>query len=190
MHRYIRLAAVALFLAGLWAVFEFSGLRSQFSVQAVHDSFERHLVTGLLAFAGLFALGNLVQIPGWVFLAAAVLALGRLWGGLATYVAACASCCTTFAIVRLLGADALRQLPGRLSERLFARLDAHPLQSVLVLRLLFQTVPALNVALALSGVRFRHYLAGTLLGLPLPILVYVLFLDSLARALHWPLPGG
>jgi hypothetical protein len=27
-------------------------------------------------------LGNLVQIPGWVFLAAAVLALGQLWGEL------------------------------------------------------------------------------------------------------------
>jgi hypothetical protein len=29
-------------------------------------------------------LGNLVQIPGWIFLAAAVLTLGRFWGGLAT----------------------------------------------------------------------------------------------------------
>lgn len=188
MHRYTRLAAVVLFMAALWALVRFTGLQEQFTLQFVHDSFEHHIVVGLLAFSGLFALGNLVQIPGWLFLAAAVLALGRLWGGLATYLAACFSCCTTFWIVHWLGADALRELKGRWSQRLFARLDAHPTQSVLALRLLFQTVPALNVALALSGVRFRSYLLGTLLGLPLPILAYVLFLDSLARLLHWPLP--
>lgn len=188
MQRYTRLVAVVLFMAALWALFRLTGLAEHFSLQFVHDSFEHHMLVGLLVFSGLFALGNLVQIPGWLFLAAAVLALGRVWGGLATYVAACFSCCTTFWIVRLLGADALRELKGRLSQRIFARLDAHPTQSVFALRLLFQTVPALNVALALSGVRFRSYLVGTLLGLPLPIVVYVLFFDQLARALHWPLP--
>jgi len=46
---------------------------------------------------------------------------------------------------------------------------------------MFQTLPALNVALALSGVRFRAYLAGTLLGLPLPIALYCLFFEQIAR---------
>lgn len=188
MQRYTRLAAVLLFLAMLWAAFEFSGLRGHVSLQFIHDRFEDDRLVGVLFFAGLFALGNLVQIPGWVFLAAAVLALGRWWGGLVTYGAACLSCVITFWIVRLLGADALRQLRGRLADRLFARLDAHPTQSVLLLRLVFQTAPALNVALALSGVGFRPYLAGTLAGLPLPVAAYALFFDTLAHALHWPLP--
>ena len=66
------------------------------------------------------------------------------------------------------------------------RLDAQPIRSVVLLRVLFQTVPALNYALALSGIRFRQYLTGTLLGLPLPILLYCLFFDYLARALKLP----
>ena len=33
----------------------------------------------------------------------------------------------------------------------------------------------------LSGVKFRDYLAGTLLGLPLPIVLYRVFFDYLAR---------
>jgi uncharacterized membrane protein YdjX (TVP38/TMEM64 family) len=107
---------------------------------------------------------------------------------LATYVAACLSCITTFVVIRLVGADALREFNGRLSTRIFARLDAHPLQSVLLLRLLFQTVPALNYVLALSGIRFRDYLLGTLLGLPLPILLYCIFIESLARVLNWSVP--
>jgi len=184
LRRYQRLIAVALFLAVLWALFQFTGLRSHFNLQFLHDSFEQHRLSGLLIFTLLFALGNLIQIPGWIFLAAAVLALGQWWGGLATYVAACVSCLFTFWLIRLLGGDSLRQLGGRVAARLFARLDAHPVQSVALLRLLFQTVPALNYALALSGVRFRSYLLGTLIGLPLPILLYTVFFDCLAQVLH------
>ena len=58
------------------------------------------------------------------------------------------------------------------------------MRSVTVLRMLFQTMPALNYTLALSGVRLRHYMIGTLLGLPLPLLVYCLFFDRIARVLQ------
>lgn len=186
----LRLSAVVLLLALLWALFRFSGLDSHFSPQAlhdrVHDAFAQHPLTGLLLFTALFVLGNLVQIPGWVFLAAAVLSLGRGWGGLVTYVGAAASCVITFGVVRAIGAQALRQVGGRWVPWLLARLDAHPVRSVALARLALQTAPALNYLLALSGVRLRHYLAGTLLGLPLPIALYCLFFDSLARWLHWP----
>lgn len=50
--------------------------------------------------------------------------------------------------------------------------------------MMFQTLPALNYAPAMSGVRFRTYLLGTLLGLPLPIVLYYLFFDTLAQLLH------
>jgi len=50
--------------------------------------------------------------------------------------------------------------------------------------MLFQTVPPLNYALAMSGIRFRDYLVGTLLGLPLPIMAYCLFFDYLSIQLH------
>lgn len=52
-----------------------------------------------------------------------------------------------------------------------------------LLRMLLQTLPALNDALALSGVKFRHYLLGTLIGLPLPILLYTVFVDVIAMML-------
>ena len=181
MTRSARLVAVVLLFVLLWAVFRFSGLAGHFNVQFVHDGFEHHKLIGALLFAALFALGNLVQIPGLLFLVAAVLALGQWWGGLVTYLAAVVSCAITFWVVRLVGADALRQFDGRISRRLFARLDGHPVSSVLLLRVLFQTAPALNCVLALSGVRFRPYLIGTLLCWPLPIAVYCVFIDSLAH---------
>jgi uncharacterized membrane protein YdjX (TVP38/TMEM64 family) len=186
MVHYWRLGFVLLFLLALWAVFRVSGLDSHFSVQFLHQRFEQHMLGGLLIFIALFALGNLIQIPGWLFLAAAVLALGQFWGALATYLAACVTCISTFWVIRLLGGNALREIKGRISSRIFAQLDTHPVQSVVVLRLLFQTVPALNYALALSGLRFRSYLLGTLLGLPLPILLYTVFFATVAQWLHWP----
>ena len=187
MDRYWRLGLVLLFLVLLWAAFRMSGLDARVSVQFLHEQFEQHRLRGLLIFTGLFALGNLVQIPGWVFLASAVLALGRLWGGLATYVAACATCATTFWIIRLLGASALRAIDTRVSRRIFAQIDKHPVGSVVLLRLLFQTMPALNYALALSGIRFSSYILGTLIGLPLPIMLYDLLVGSLADWLDWPI---
>lgn len=182
-----RLLVVGLFIGLLFAVFELSGLRGHLSLDYLHRQIEANRLLGLVLFALLFSLGNLIQVPGWIFLAAAVLAFGKLWGGVATYVAASLSCVCTFLIIRLLGGDALRQLDHPLAIRILARLDRQPVLAVALLRVLFQTLPALNYALALSGVRFRNYLAGTMIGLPLPIAIYCLVFDSLA---HYLLPAG
>lgn len=184
MRPYKRLFSVLLFLILLLAIFELSGLRSHFTLDYLHQILVDHPITGLMVFILIFSLGNLVQIPGWIFLAAAVLALGRSWGGIATYVAAIISCTVTFFSIRFIGGDALRSLKGKLATRLLSQLDAHPIRNIVLLRMLFQTVPPLNYALAMSGIRFRDYLAGTLLGLPLPIMAYCVFFDYLSVQLH------
>jgi len=183
MLQYKRLLAVALFLVLLFAVFELSGLRGHFSIEFLQQSIQQHRIGGLLIFILLFSLGNLIQIPGWIFLAAAVLALGRTTGGIATYIAASVSCVITFLTIRFVGGDALRQLDNKFAAGLLRQLDAAPVKSIFLLRFFFQTAPALNYALAVSGVRFRQYLVGTLLGLPLPISLYCLFFDFLAKGL-------
>ena len=179
-----RILAVALFLGVLLAIFQLSGLRDHFSLAFLRQTILDNQISGLLVFTLVFALGNLIQIPGWLFLAAAVLALGQLWGGLATYIAASISCLISFLLIRFVGGDALRQLDNRVVNRILGHLDARQIWSVVLARMLFQTLPALNYALALSGVRFRTYLLGTLLGLPIPIALYCLFFDALARSLH------
>jgi uncharacterized membrane protein YdjX (TVP38/TMEM64 family) len=181
--RYKRLLGVGLFLGVLLTVFEVSGLRDHFNLAFMRQVILQHQVWGLVLFVLLFSLGNLIQIPGWVFLAAAVLTLGRLWGGAVTYIAAVTSCVFTFLTIRALGGDALRLLKSRIAVRILSELDAHPIASVALLRVLFQTVPALNYALAMSGIRFRAYLVGTLVGLPVPIALYCIFFDILATAL-------
>ncbi len=183
--RRVRTAvAVVLFLAVLLALFELSGMGSHFDLEALRQRILENPIRGLAVLVALFALGNLIHVPGWVFLAAAVLTLGRIWGGLAIYVAAGVSSVLTFVIVRFVGGDALRQLKNRFAARVLRRLDARPIASIALLRVVFQTAPALNYALAMSGVGFPQYVVGTLLGLPLPIALYCLFFDYLAKALH------
>ena len=184
VRRYKRLLGVCLFLGVLLAVFEVSGLRDHFNLSFIRQLILQHQIGGLVLFVFLFSLGNLIQIPGWVFLAAAVLTLGRVWGGVVTYIAAVTSCAFTFVTIRALGGDALRLLENRVAVRILRELDAHPIASVGLLRILFQTVPALNYALAMSGIDFRAYLIGTLAGLPVPIALYCIFFDALATSLH------
>jgi uncharacterized membrane protein YdjX (TVP38/TMEM64 family) len=158
---------------------EWSGLREQLSVATLRAQLEANPVTGFLAFVVIFVIGNLIQLPGWIFLAAAILALGTVMGGLATYVAACISCLVTYVLVRGLGGSALRDIQRPFVRKILARLDSHPVRSVALLRMLFQTMPALNYTLALSGVKLRHYMLGTLVGMPLPLLLYCVFFDRI-----------
>jgi uncharacterized membrane protein YdjX (TVP38/TMEM64 family) len=178
--RYRRLLGVIAFLAALWTIFEMAGLRQHLNLAYVRNELLSHPQIGLLVFVLLFTIGNLIQIPGWIFLAAAVLALGQLMGGIATYFAANVSCLVTFLLIRLLGGNALQQIENKTVIKILRRLDAHPVQSILLSRVVFQTLPALNYALAMSGVKLRHYIVGTLLGLPLPIALYCVFFDFLA----------
>jgi uncharacterized membrane protein YdjX (TVP38/TMEM64 family) len=179
----LRLLAAVAFVVLLLLAAELSGLRKNFSLDSLRAVFQMHMLAAIAVFVLLFCMGNLLHVPGLLFLGAAVLALGKLQGGLVTYLAACVSCTLTFLIFRWLGGNALQQIKGRRAQALLATLHQHPVRNVFILRVLMQTLPSLNVALGLSGLRFAPYLLGTVLGLPIPIAAYCIFFDLLARAL-------
>jgi uncharacterized membrane protein YdjX (TVP38/TMEM64 family) len=165
---------------------ELSGMRKHFSLSMLREQFEAHLVQGALVFIVLFALANLAHFPGVLMLSSAVLTLGTVGGAALTYVAAVISCAVTYFVIRALGADALRHINNRHAALLLHQLHTHPVRSVALLRLFMQTLPTLNCALALSGVRFRDYMIGTVIGLPVPIALYAIFFDAAVTALHLP----
>lgn len=181
-----RLLVVVLFMLACGLALELSGLRKHFSLSMLRQQFQTHMVQGVLVFIVLFALANLVHFPGVLMLTSAVLTLGSVSGALLTYVAAVISCAVTYFVIRAIGADALRYIDNRHAVLLLHQLDTHPVRSVTVLRLMMQTLPTLNCALALSGVRFRPYMIGTIIGLPVPIALYAIFFDAAAIALHLP----
>ena len=180
-QRYRRVVLVLLFLVVLLGLVQWTGLRQNFSLAFLRQTLSENRWQGLTLYVLLFALGNLVQVPGWIFLASAVLVLGQVAGGLVTYLAASLSCAVTFLSVRWVGGDAVQQMHSPLAKRLVSQLHANPVRNVIVLRTLFQTLAALNYTLAMSGIGFRKYMVATLLGLPLPIAFYCLFFDYIAK---------
>ena len=184
MRRYARLLGVVAFLGILLIVFEASGLRDRFDLAFIQELILRHRVGGLLLFVLLFSLGNLIQIPGWLFLAAAVLTLGRTWGGVVTYVAAVTSCALTFVTIRSIGGDALRSIDNRIAVRILSQLDRHPIRSVALLRMLFQTAPAAQLRARAVGHRLAS-LSGRHAARPAAAdREYCIFFDLLASGLH------
>lgn len=184
IFRHARIIGVALFFIFLLLIFQVSGLREHLNLAFIREQLSAHAYLGLLLFVLLFCLGNLTQIPGLVFLAAAVLTLGQVLGGVVTFIAAYVSCIVTFLLIRFLGGSALRKINNLVLLKILKRLDAHPVQSIVLARTLFQTAPALNFALAMSGIKLRHYAIGTLFGLPLPIALYCVFFNIVASVMH------
>ena len=171
------------FFLALFMIVEITGIRSQLSPEAVKSLFLENTLWGLLLFCLAYSLGNLLYVPGWIFLVGTVFALGIEWGGLASFIGAICSSIISFYLIRTLGGSPFRSLNSHWADKVFSHLDERPILSVTVLRLAFQTLPVLNYALALTDVRFRHYLVGTLLGLPLPVFLYCYFFDTIFRHL-------
>lgn len=121
---------------------------------------------GPALFFALYVALALIPCPKAVLTAAGGTLFG-LWAGAALSLsAALVGAVISFGIGRLLGREAVdRLIRGRLA-RVDALLADHGLSAVLIVRLV-PLVPfiAINYASGLSGVKFRHYVAGSALGM-------------------------
>lgn len=179
----LRLILTIVLVISVVVIAEISGLRSQFSIESLKNIFAQYGVWSWLIYILLFTLGNLIQIPGWLFLAASILAIGKLQGFILTLIAAIVSAVVGFFIIRYLGRDAFRKIPYVWVQKILSKIDQYPIRTNIILRLVFQTVPPVNYTLALSGVTFRDYFLGAIIGLPIPIMIYALFIEQITKRL-------
>lgn len=134
---------------------------------------------GIVAFIVLFALGELAHVPGLVFVAAAALAFGPFVGAVVGYAGAFISVCVSFWVVRTIGGQLLAKIERPFFKKIMDRLESQPIRVTIVLRLVLWMAPPLNYALAMSKIRFRDYAIGSAIGLIIPIVLAVVFLDAL-----------
>jgi uncharacterized membrane protein YdjX (TVP38/TMEM64 family) len=174
--RTARLILVVVLAAALLIVGRKTGLVESLSTDRVRELAERSGPTGVALFAALFCVGLLFHVPTLAFVAAAVLAWGRLRGGLYSYGAALIAATLSFAIVRAVGGRPLGRLTNRHARAILRRLDTQPVLTVAVLRGLFLVAPTVNYALALSSISFGSYLLGSAIGLVVSMTVTASFL--------------
>jgi uncharacterized membrane protein YdjX (TVP38/TMEM64 family) len=175
--RWGRIAAFVVLVVGLVVAGRLSGLTAELSTERVRTTMMAAGVWGPILFVLAFCLGELVHVPGTVFVAAAVVAYGRVGGGALALVGAIISVSASFVVVRWVGGKPLGAIRWRFMHRILAYLEGHPVRTVLILRLVLWMAPELNYALALSNVGYRPYLVGSALGLVAPIGGTVLLFD-------------
>ncbi|OUR98673.1 hypothetical protein A9Q84_04465 [Halobacteriovorax marinus] len=160
-----------------------SGASEFLTVEYLKLILEKNLFVAVGIFVGLFVIANLLYIPGFIFLLAPVLVLGKQKAFFLMFFTGSISCLVSYFLIGYFGKNLLRNFKNQYAQKAFDRLDKRPLQSIFILRLLMQTNPALNYSLAMSGVRFRDYMLGSLLGLPIPIAIYCLTFEFFASFL-------
>jgi uncharacterized membrane protein YdjX (TVP38/TMEM64 family) len=167
--RWMRLVALAALVVALLVAGRLSGLTDRLSVPALRATVAAAGAWGPVLFVVAFCVGELVHVPGMVFVAAAALGYGPVSGAALSFAGALASQSVTFAFVRSVGGKPLATLKWPFARRLLAHLDRRPVLTIALLRLVLWISPPVSYALALSGVRFRSYFAGSALGLAIPI---------------------
>ena len=174
-----RLAALVAVFLGTFALAKATGATERLTLEGIRSFMDGAGARGFVLFLVVFALGELVHVPGVVFVAAAIVAYGPVTGGLAGYLGALGSVSVSFFVVRGVGGQQLTALRRPFIQRMLARLDAQPVRIVALLRMALWMAPPLNYALAMSSVRFRDYLVGSALGLVLPLIAAAVFIDAL-----------
>jgi uncharacterized membrane protein YdjX (TVP38/TMEM64 family) len=152
-----------------------SGLAAWLDQGRVQEMVDRAGAWGPLAFVALFVSAVVFQVPGpgllFVAIAPALFSLGEAW--LLSVLASNVAVVLNFEIVRKLGGQPLARIESKGLNRLFARLDRHPVQTVALLRTVTVMFPPVTSALALTKLRARDHFVGSAVGMLLPITALV-----------------
>ena len=155
--------------AALVALAHATGQLDELSPAGIRALIARAGPLAAVAFVAVYAGGNLLQLPGWVFIGAGVLAWGRPVAFGLSYLSSVLAALVAFVGFRRAAAQPLRTARRPWVQRLLDGIEARPFRVMLVLRVLFAVSPPLNFALALTPVRLRDYLAATMAGIVIPV---------------------
>ena len=177
-----QLVTPLLVLALLFAFAQISGLTAFFDQESLRTVINNAGPWGVLIFLCLFSIGLLIQIPGIVFVIVAVLVWGQTTGSVIGLVGAIISLSCSFWTIRLFRGDVLKppKLPNLL-QRLVNKLEEHPIAVVAALRLFMFLSPPVNIALALSPLRYRDYVIGSTIGLIPPFITISLLAEQILK---------
>lgn len=178
-RKKLRIVLLLVLLGGLVAVGKLTGVADNLDKEALRELIDNAGIWAVPVFIAVFALGELIHIPGFVFVAGAVAAYDQFPAYILSLAGAICSATVSFLLVRGVAGKALAGIKNALVQRLLAQVDRRPLLMVIILRSIFWMAPPLNYALALTRVRFRDYVIGTALGLVFPVLLVVFFFDWL-----------
>ena len=148
---------------------------------------ERNLVPALLVFGGVYVIGTLLMLPGWIFPIAAGAAFGPWWGFVAALVSSTLAAAVAFLVARHLARERVERAAKGIDT--FQAVDKavrrEPFKVVALLRLSPVLPSGLkSYVLGLTCVKPLQYVAASALGM-LPGIALKVYIGHVGReALH------
>jgi uncharacterized membrane protein YdjX (TVP38/TMEM64 family) len=167
----VRIAILVAVVLALALAAQLSGLTAWLTRERVQALAEHWGVLGVLAYVVLFALAEIAQLPGALFVLAAVAAYGPWSGALIAYFGMNVASLATFLFGRAVAGRALVEVTHPRVKALVAQIEHTPVRSTAFARGVLFVLPGIGYALALSPVRVRDYVLGSAIGLVVPTLL-------------------
>jgi uncharacterized membrane protein YdjX (TVP38/TMEM64 family) len=178
----LRLIALALGLGLIILIGHLTGAREWMTEERLQSAVLEAGWWGLVLFFATFTLGQLLQVPGVIFILVARVVWGPAVGFANAYAGSLISAALVFVMVRAVGGKPLGEITWPPAKKILAGLDRRPLLTIAALRAVMMLAPPLTYALALSRVKQRDHLLGSAVGLLVPV-SFVVFLSEAALAL-------
>jgi len=170
-----------LLLVLAFVVASVTGVRDWLTAERLQHAVSEAGWWGLALFFVVFSVGQLMQVPGVVFIIAARAAWGPTLGFAGAFVGAVVSATFVFVLVRAIGGKPLGEIRWAPARRILAGLERRPVLTIAALRAVMMLAPPLNYAFALSPIRQRHHLLGSAIGLVAPVAVVVFLSEVVLR---------
>lgn len=186
MQARVKFGMLILFLAMCVAFVSVPAARGLFDHQALTDAIAELGVWAYFAFVVLYGLAVTATVPGTVvtIVGASLFSLGEAF--VLTIGGAMFGASLSFAIGRSLGRGWVSQWLNESTfdwiSKLVANFERRGVASVVYLRIAYVPFPVLNYAAPLTGIDFRSYFVGTLIGILPGTFVFVFMGNTLSLA--------
>lgn len=177
----VRITILVIIVLGLAALAHFSGISSWLSRDRVAAIAAEWGALGIVVYIVLFAVAEIMQLPGAIFVVAAVAAYGLWFGTLIAYIGMNVASMAVFGFARGIAGRALSEVSHPRVQALMREVDRKPIRTAFVARGILFVLPGIGYALALSSIRFRDYVIGSAMGLAIPSAITALASEWLMR---------
>ena len=163
LQRLIILLAISLVLM---AIGRYSSFSEYFTLGFLTELIVQAGGFGILVFVLAYVVGTLMNIPGVLFLLILFMVYEPTESILIGYVGTLVAMIVHFYFTRALAGEALSEIKQPFIKKQMQKLTARPIRTTVVLRLVLFVSPPVNYALALSSIKFRHFLLGSMIAMP------------------------
>lgn len=148
-----------------------TGLSRFYSLDFLTQTIRNTGSFGIIFFTVIYIIGTLMNIPGMIFLFILFLIYDNFYGFSIGYISTLLAMVAHFQFTRSIAGVPFKEIKQPMIRKQLDNLVLHPIRTTVILRLLLFISPPVNYALALSPIRFRYFLLGSMIAMPVNLML-------------------